>query len=148
MKKKIAICAMVMVAVAIGIVFLWPLSFSGVITDNADLFVVHIDADIENGIPKHTSRNYQFQPDSKEFTQIQQILDRYTFHRSLRTFFDDVSMEGNDAEYWLHLYSGENQILCGGTGEIIVNNHVYRIGYWGNKTALSMMEEISDLLMD
>ncbi len=148
MKKKIVICVLILVIVVIGMVSLWPLSFSGIIADDADLIVVRTDAEIEDDAPKHTVTNYQFQPDTTEFAQIKQILNNYSFHRSLRTFFDDASIDGNDARYWLHIYSGENNITCGGTGEIIVNSHVYRIGYWGNKTALSMMEEISDLLTD
>ncbi len=148
MKKKIAICALALITVVTSIVFLRPFSFSDVIMDNTDLFVVYIDTALESGMPKHTTTTYQFQPGSEEFAQIEQILNNYSFHRSLRTFFNDASMDGNDAGYWLHLYSGENTILCGGTGEIVVNDHIYRIGYWGNETALSMMGEISKLLMD
>jgi len=147
-EKKIPICVLALVIIVIGIVFLWPLSFSGIIADDADVFIVRTDMEMEDDAPKHITTNYQFQADSTEFAHIQQILNKFSFHRSLRTFFDDASMDGNDAGYWLHIYSGESDISCGGTGEIMVNGRVYRIGYWGNKKALSMMREISDLLAD
>ena len=36
--------------------------------------------------------------------------------------------------------------MCGRTSEVVVNNRIYRIGYWGNKDALSMTEEIINVL--
>jgi hypothetical protein len=148
MKKKFIISAGVLIALLIGIVLLWPLSFSGLIENDRDLFVVHTDIALEDAQPIHTTANYQLQPDSEEFKQIRQILSNYSYHRTFRSFFADASMDGNDAGYWLHIYSGENEITCGGTGEIIVSGQVYRMGYWGNQTALVMMKEISELLTE
>jgi hypothetical protein len=110
------------------------------------MLIVITDLKIENGKPSQTSTEYRYQPGSKEFVQIQRILSKYFYHRSFRSFFSDTLMEGNTLDYWLYMYSDEKSIISGGTSEITVNNHVYLIGYWGNKKSLSMMKEIRSVL--
>lgn len=146
MKKKMLVLALAVAILALGAVFLWPLSFQGVFPPDTELVVTHSLISIENGVPRHTTANYEFAPDSQQFAQIEQILSGYTYHRSLRSFSSDTTVNGNDAGYWLFLYCGKGRILCSGTGEIVVNDRVYRMGYWGNQKAFSLMEELSAVL--
>lgn len=153
MKKKIGTYLAACLAVLLAGVFLWPLPLSEVIHDTSNIIIAIVDTGVENGSPTMDFSNYKIQSNTSEFKQIQAILKKYSYHRSLRTFFSDASTSGNAADYWLQFYVYENQMLknyftCGGTKEIIVNDHVYRIGYFGNHKALSMMKEIRDVLED
>ena len=65
-------------------------------------------------------------------------------------YVDDIGQAG----YWLDIYMYTEpdgygdcySILSGGTGELIFNVGVYRMGYWGNKTHLNFMGEICQAL--
>lgn len=86
------------------------------------------------------------------------VLDRYPYHISLGTISnrikDTAHIEDNKAGYWLDIYMYTEpdgygdcySILSGGTGELIFNVGVYRMGYWGNKTHLNFMGEICQAL--
>jgi hypothetical protein len=132
---------------------LWPLSLTDAITDDAEMRIVVWDfVTNENGQFDTISADYTFQLGSDEYIQIRRILDKYSFHRSFRSFFNDTSMSGkNGADFNLQIYfvdegSLSKSINTFGTGEILVNDRVYRIGYWGNKKALEMMNDIRGVL--
>lgn len=146
-KKKLLIGAL---ALGLLLIFLWPLSFP-VLTENRDsISIVKTDLLFPVGDDGRThsdmqAATYSFAADSPEAAAIQDILGRYSYRRTLRTLFSDASIEGNEAGYWLHIY-GDYNITAGGTGEVIVGNHVYRMGLWGGKASLALMEEISAVL--
>lgn len=145
-KKKIIIGVIILIFLVTGIIFFYPLSFKKIVINNYDLNVVYIKVDIINGKPQQNSTNYYYKAGSEKTRQIQQILRKFSYHRGIRSWSKNNTLEGNDAGYWIQLYSGESNIICGGTGEIIVNSHVYHIGYWGNKKALALMGEIREVL--
>ena len=147
MKNKIALFSIGIVAIALALIFLWPLSFEHVISNDTDLSIIITDLNVSNSVTSMDSATYKFRPDSEEFKQIKQILNQYSYHRSFRTFFDDTVINGKGGvDYSLQLYSSYKHIISMGTKEITVNNHIYRIGYWGNETSLKMMNEIRGFL--
>ena len=153
MKKKIIFSLLGLAVIIFGLIMLWPLSLIDAITDNAEMRIVVWDFETkENGQFDTISTDYTFQPGSDEYIQILRILEKYSFHRSFRSFFNNTSMSGeNGANYNLQIFfidegSLSKSIITGGTGEIVVNDRVYRIGYWGNKRALEMMNEIRCVL--
>jgi len=146
MIKKFIGLAIGLFFIALGLFFLWPLSFSGALNNDVELRIVITDISLVNGSPDHTISNYAIQPSSDSFESIWKVLNSFSFHRSIRTLFRDASINGNSSGYWLYLYSGEKMIISGGTGDIIVNGKVYRVGYWGNKSDMEMMDEIRGTL--
>ena len=88
--------------------------------------------------------------DSPEFVQIMDILSRYTYHRSFRTLTKVNNTDGDRAGFWLNVYldhGGDRlDFSCGGTGEILINGLVWRVGYWGDRTELTMMAELAAVL--
>jgi hypothetical protein len=61
---------MVLIVALFVAIFLWPLSFSNGITNDAELFVYLIHLGSDNGIPKNVENTYEFQSDSEEIKQI------------------------------------------------------------------------------
>ena len=157
-RNKLILSAFGLVVIALISFFMWPLSLSIVfddISDNAVMYIVVTDtwAEVVGTVvvPRSDVTRYTLERDSEKFREIQQILDRYSYRRSLRTFFSDASMSGNDAGFWLQLYVLEEDaerrsIITGGTREIIVNTRVYRIGYWRNRANTAMMNEIRGVI--
>ena len=146
MRQKIIWSAFITTAILLCLIFLWPMSFTDAIASDTELWVQITDVTIENSLPNHTVVDFVFQHDSDEYVQIMQILDRYSFRRSLRTFFSDNSITGNNVGFWLHIFSDDKNMTSGGTGEVIVNSRVYRI-YGGITTNIEMMNEIRNVLV-
>ena len=154
MKKKImlTLAGLVgLVVVMLVAIFVWPLSFSKDIANDAELRIQLTRTGIENGEQHNTIYEYKYQPGSDEWLRIKQILSKYTYHRIIQTFTNDTEFDGRGTEYWLLIYSVENQlvsgqILLGQPGKLAVNGHVYRIGFWGTKSAQSLSDEIRSVL--
>lgn len=148
-KKRIIGATIVIIILILCVLFLWPRSFADVSRAVESIAVVVVEESFD-----HDNATYIYDKKDSEFKEIMKILNQYSYHLSLRTISnylsDNVSLGGNKAGYWLNIYlytepdrQGEcYDILSGGTGDIIVNNGVYRIGYWGNDTALNMMDEV------
>ena len=132
-KSKIIIGIIVFILIILGIILLYPLPLDEIVSTDDGLSVIYmgdIRIDEKSNIEY---KKYYYEADSTEFKQIKQILSKYKYHRNMRSFRDISSFVGNDAGYLLRLYSGENSMVSNGTGEIMINNHVYNIGYWGNE---------------
>ena len=145
MKKKILIAA----AVLALILYFRPLSFPELSFESGDhLGVNRVDLTIADGRPFMTSSIYAFEEGSPEAEAIGEILGRYSYRRSLRTPFPNTDLEGNDAGFFLHIWGENLYISTGGTGEITVNDRVYRMGLFGNRNNLAFMEEIAAVLSE
>lgn len=151
MKKKGTIISaiVILLILAISVLFLYPRSLSAVGFETKSISIVVVEDNLE-----HDTTIHVYNENDSEFDTIMEILNCYSYHMSLYTVFscfeDGASLGGNTAGYWLNIYLyteldcyGECYgILSGGTGAIVVDDAVYRIGYFGNKTALKMMDEV------
>lgn len=148
MKKRILMGILILAAACCVAFFLYPQSFAKLTAGSSVITITAVKNDLEHTL----IREGAFEADSDAYTVLRYTLDSYSYHRSLRTIFSDASMSGNDAGYWLYIYidhgAERTAITCGGTGEIIINDRVYRMGYWRNKTALAFMEDILAILFD
>lgn len=139
--KKTVIISVSVVIIVIVMFFLYPISMSSILGRQNQSFTLLIkDTNTEQMITE------QIEPGSEKYTQIQRLLERYIYHPSLRTLIGDSTLDGNAAGFWVQIYCGERSLVSGGTGEIKVDDRIYRLGYWGNKTALSFMEEIRGIV--
>lgn len=142
MKKRICIIILILIVGCCAACLLVPLPFSKYMEDCTSITVFYISDNIEH-TPIVTET---FEKDTEPFTELKALLSEFSFHRSLRSFSKDESMSDNHAGYWLHIYIdvGDDRtvLTCGGTGEIIFDHHVYRMGYCGDKVALSFMSQI------
>ena len=148
MKTKVIFGVLILAVLCIGFILFWPLSFTDSGSNEDHIQVIYTDLRTENGVSKNTATSYSFIPGSIGYTQMQQILSKYSFHRSFGTFFhSNVSVDdGNVPGYWIQIYLAKKTIMCGRASDIVVNGKIYRIGYWGNGVALTMMDEIQNVL--
>jgi hypothetical protein len=140
MKKTVMISISVMM-IAIVMFFLYPMSLSSILEHQNQSMTVLVTG--TNTQPIFTE---QFEPGSEKYTQMQRLLEKYIYHPSLRTFIGDSTLGEGAAGFWVQISSGEHSLVSVGTGEVKVDDRIYRLGYWGNKAALSFMEEIRGLL--
>lgn len=126
---------------------LWPHSFAGLQPDCDSIIIFHTDAAEDYSL---TQTKEIYLVDSPEFVQIMDILSRYTYHRSFRTLTKANNTDGNRSGFWLNVYldhGGDRlDFTCGGTGEILIDGIAWRVGYWGDRTELTMMAELAAVL--
>ena len=149
-KKRILGAGVVLILISAALTFLWPRSFLGNIDAEVKSALVVV---IENSL-EHKQEAHTFHVGDPGFDEIMEVLERYPYHISMGTISSRIKktnhIEGNDARYWLDIYLYTEpdcygdcySIISGGTGELIFDDGVYRMGYWGNKTHLKFMEEI------
>lgn len=151
MIKKLSPRGVILIAVAFlllsGVCYmLCPHSFSDLQPECDSITLLRTDTAEDYSL---TTTKETYSADSAEFRQIIDILSRYTYHRSFRTLAKANNIEGNHAGFWLHVYldHGNERVdfSCGGTGEILIDGLAWRVGYWGDRTSLSMMTELSEV---
>lgn len=153
-KRKILSAVLILITLSVVLTFLWPRSFlSSIDAEIKSVSVVIIENTLEHEQTEHT-----FNVDDPEFHEIMDVLNRYSYHISMGTISnrikDTAHIEDNKAGYWLDIYMYTEpdrygdlySIISGGTGELIFNDGVYRMGYWGNKTHLKFMNEICQVV--
>ena len=146
MKKNKLIFAVVLLAL---VLYFRPLSFPELSFEDVDNLNIHkVDLLFENGSPSMDSTMYDFEEGSPEAEAIGEILERYSYRRSLRSLIRVTDISGNDAGFFLHLWNDDLYLCSGGTGEITVNHRVYRMGLFGNRNNLAFMEEIAAVLAE
>ena len=145
---KIILPAAALIVVTFLIIMSWPLSFLDVISDDVELQIAFSQPAINV-----ESYIYDIQPGTEKFIQIRHILSQYSYHRTLRTFLVWDTSINNDAigaGYTCNIYVlGRigNYISSVGTGEILVNGRIYRIGFWGNRKAIKMIDELRSVII-
>ena len=138
---------LVLLAVLLSVCYmLWPHSFADLQPECDSVTILRSDTAEDYS---YTITKEIYSTDSPELKQIMDILSHYTYHCSFWTLTGAHWMEGNHAGFWLHVYLdyGNERVdfSCGGTGEILIDGLAWRVGYWGDRTSLSMMTELSEV---
>ena len=152
MVKTLSLRRVILIAAALlllaGVCYmLWPHSFADLQPECDSITILRSDTAEDYSF---TTTKETYSADSPELKQIMDILSRYTYHRSFRTLAGANNIGGNHAGFWLHIYldHGDDRVdfACGGTGEILIDGLAWRVGYWGDRASLSMMDELAAVL--
>ena len=152
MIKKLSPCRVILIAIALLLLvgagyMLWPHSFADLQPERDSITILRTDTAEDYSL---TTTQETYSADSPELAQIMDILSRYTYHRSFRTLTKANNIEDNHAGFWLHVYldHGDDRVdfACGGTGEVLIDGLAWRVGYWGDRAELAMMDELAAVL--
>lgn len=131
-------------AIGLALLFLLPVPLANGIDTEAELqaalSVYHFDPPGDTEVLR-----YYFSPGAPEYVQIQQIVEKYTCHRTMQTIAGNLSPGISSEEWILSLFSGERRIVAGGTADVIINDHVYRL-YGGKEAVSAVMNDIRTVL--
>lgn len=152
-RRKCLYAVFAIVILSVILWFLFPRSFVQTTSEVRSIAIQVVDESFE-----HENKTYVYNDDAPEFNAIFEVLNKYSYHWTLQTIPclspNSTHIEGNKAGYWLNIsfYSETDRygecidLTSGGTGEIIFNSTVYRIGYLGNKAALQMMDDVVKII--
>ena len=152
-RRKLLYAVFAIVILGVILCFLFPRSFAKTTSEVRSIAIHVVEENFE-----HENKTYVYNDDAPEFNAIFNVLNKYSYHWTLQTipcfFQNSAHIESNEAGYWLNIYFysepdryGECiDLISGGTGEIIFDSTVYRIGYLGNRAALRMMDDIVNII--
>lgn len=145
MSKKMVwsiILAILMAIFCVVTYFYQPIPFHFIEDDL--ISIVYVDFSLENGRANQSTKQYSIQVDSLEFQQMKEIFEKYSYHRSLDTIFSDASISG--ASKIFMICTNGVSMTIGNVPEIIMQDKVYRVGYWGSSEINDLNNELLEIL--
>ena len=94
---------------------------------------------------KKKQQVYSYKKDDKKYTEIVNVLDQYSYHFTTKTLTNSSQMSDSSKPQMIMLF-GNKMLVISDSGEILLDNHVYRMGYSGGKDAKKMMKSINKIL--
>lgn len=144
-KKWRAVLLLLLCAVA---AYWRPMSLGeAVVAEGSNFSATSILCRITNGHIDSLTHSYDLAPGSAGAAAMTDILENYSYHRCLRTYLSDGSMDGKGgSDYTIILGTTKETVILSGTGELILGGRIYRTDYIGQKSSMALMEEILELL--
>ena len=125
----------ILIVAIIAIVMLSPYSFEKYTASSKMIQVTSTD----------TVTKDSYKKDDKKYTEIVNVLDQYSYHFTTKTLTNSSQMSDSSKPQMIMLF-GNKMLVISDSGEILLDNHVYRMGYSGGKDAKKMMKSINKIL--
>ena len=134
------------------VVYLWPISLGSKVPEDKDLVISWHELNVippEEGEVQSTLNNevttYRLEVGSQERTAFQDLLNGYTIHRTWRTPFPANGLNGHSNGGYLLITWTEDeqfvhQVVTGFDRLVMVEDHVYSLGYLDQFLSLDMKE--------
>lgn len=138
------------------IVYLWPISLGSRIPASEPLVITWVEMSVTpplEGEVTSTLNNeattYRLESGTEERTEFQALMEGCTIHRTWRTPFPANSLgDSNGAFLHISWENGDDVVLfvTGFTGPILLDDHIYRLGYLNQHLSLDMQDRVSAFL--
>ena len=144
-KKWIAVLALLLCAAAL---YWRPMSLAeAVAAEDSNIYATTILYRIPNGHIDNLTQSYDLAPGSPEAAALTDILEQYSYHRCLRTYVSDGSMDNKGgSDYTILINTTRENMVVSGTGEILIGPYLYRTDYIGKRNGMALVEDIAALL--
>ena len=148
--RRKVLCTVVVILLLV--VYLWPISLGSRIPEDKDLVISWHEMDVippEEGEVQSTLNTevttYHLEVSSQERTAFQDLLNGYTIHRTWRTPFPSNGLNGHSNGGYLFISWTEDeqfvhQVVTGFDRLVMVEDHVYSLGYLDKHLSLDMKE--------
>ena len=121
----------ILIVAIIAIVMLSPYSFEKYTASSKMIQVTSTDTVTKDANGKKKQQVY--------------VLDQYSYHFTTKTLTNSSQMSDSSKPQMIMLF-GNKMLVISDSGEILLDNHVYRMGYSGGKDAKKMMKSINKIL--
>ena len=136
MGRTMKILVAILIVAIIAIVMLSPYSFEKYTASSKMIQVTSTDTVTKDANGKKKQQVYSYKKDDKKYTEIVNVLDQYSYHFTTKTLTNSSQMSDSSKPQMIMLFGNE----------ILLDNHVYRMGYSGGKDAKKMMKSINKIL--
>lgn len=145
MGRTMKIVVAILIVGIIAAVMLSPYSFEKYTASSKLIQVTSADTVTKDANGKKKQQVYSFKKDDKKYTEIVNVLDQYSYHFTMKTLTNSSQMSQSSTPQMILLF-GKTMLVVSDSGEILLDNHVYRMGYSGGKDAKNMMKSINKIL--
>ena len=104
----------------------------------------YVKLSAQAGIVQNDSESFQFSPNDPEFQKILDIFKNYRYHLNWRTFTNSTTIEGLAQS--IHLSFGDIFIIITDNSNILINQTLYNIDYFGAAQSNAMIDELKSAL--
>ena len=141
MGRTMKILVAILIVAIIAIVMLSPYSFEKYTASSKMIQVTSTDTVTKDANGKKKQQVYSYKKDA----EIVNVLDQYSYHFTTKTLTNSSQMSDSSKPQMIMLF-GNKMLVISDSGEILLDNHVYRMGYSGGKDAKKMMKSINKIL--
>lgn len=140
MKHPFRISNLLWIAVVLFLLwfFLWPVSLTDSLPEDEDLQVNVLGADEEETI-------YRFSAGSEAWTELRDILSQYPCYRSISPNSKNTNQQLDQTTHIL-IQSAHCAIYTYGSNKIMVDDHIFRMGWFSQTKIQTFFAELTDLL--
>ena len=136
---------------ALLLVYLWPISLGSRIPEDASLSITWVefdvtppaDGDVYSSLDNQVT-SYLLEAGTEEREAFQDLLDGYTIHRTWSTPFPVNGLNDSNGGFleiiWVEDEQFIHQITTGFAGPLMLDDHVYGLGYLNKHLSLDMKE--------
>ena len=132
-------------------VYLWPISLGSRVPEEASLSITWVefdvtppaDGEVYSSLDNQVT-SYLLEGGTEERKAFQDLLNGYTIHRTWRTPFPANGLNDSNGGF-LHITWTEDeqfihQVTTGFAGPLMIDNHIYGLGYLDKFLSLDMKE--------
>ena len=145
MGRTMKIVVVVLIVAVLAFVMLSPYSFEKYTASSKLIQVTSTDTVTKDANGKKKQQVYSFKQGDKKYTEIVDVLDQYSYHYTTKTLTNSSQM-GESSKPQMIMLFGKKMLVISDSGEILLDDHVYRMGYSGGKDAKNMMKSINKIL--
>lgn len=143
--KRFVILIMILIFISLTIYMYRPIHFhKDTFNSNSITITYLIDNTIKNGTVVPDMQSITWNNHSTNFHKFEQLIEKYTYHKCIHTLIGKATCE-NTSRYF-SLFSKNKIIYISDTPHIIIDDKVYRIGYWGDAKINNLIGDIKKLL--
>ena len=152
-RKAFNTCIILALIIVCGLYF-YPKPLSSIFSKGERISIEYSHYSSENGKPIVDSTVYQFDSNADGYFDIVKLFEQYNYHSNVISLFKSTSIDytSSDVDYSFNIYNEYHDIstfiAMGGTGKILVNGHLYSMGFCGNKYQIEFMEQLKGILED
>lgn len=133
------------------LVYLWPISLGSRIPEKVPLSITWVefdvtppaDGEVYSSLDNQVT-SYLLEAGTQEREAFQDLLDDYSIHRTWRTPFPSSGLNDSNGGFleiiWVEDEQFIHQVTTGFAGPLMIDNHVYRLGYLNKHLSLDMKE--------
>lgn len=143
--KRLAIIVFILIFTGITIYIFKPITFSKDFFNSDSITISYVtDNTNDNGTIIPNMKNITFPSDSNKFHELELIFEKYSYHYCINTWTGKALSDNTTSAFLLS--SNDKTIIISNAPHIIIDDKVYRVGYWGNVKINKLISELKDLL--
>lgn len=143
-KKKYVFLVIILTIIAIIVYIFRPIPFDKEFFINDKISVSYFINSKKDGTIIPDAKVLTFDRNSDQFRQIENIFEKYTYHKCFKTWNNNASLKGNGTSY--QILTDKRTLLITEDSYIIIDFNIYRIDYLGSSKAKKLVKELKDII--